>query len=613
MDLGRSAVKGVLVTSASDGIEILDADVVPLSGSPPKSGGEPSRDTRLWKAIQEFDNRHQIHKNPIAISIPAQNTLIREIQIALVGKRNVDELVEYEAANAIPFVLDEVFWDYHLFDETSDPTTRNGLLFAVKKNPIRTYIQAFSQIGADRIVEITMAPISGLNFLQYQMNDDSCRMLLDVGAENTNIGVTDGERFWMRNIMMGGNHITRMLRDTFDIPFGKAEEAKKNITRSKIAGQLVKAIKPGLHQLVAKIKTNLEYLDRTDLDLSCERIYAVGGSTRLAGMKGQLRQSLGQDLSNIRSLKNIFVSSKADSKFIKNNLDRLVVAIGTGITGLEESKLDASFLPESAARLARVSGTKRFLAVGSIFFWALLITLYVFAQRHDKTLNEALDTAEKVNQKYSQNVQRLSSAKNTSAVEQEIQWMKDLGEGRTQIPALVTDIATIFERASADGESIFGIAEIDSKRIKTRDSSDGEIILNIRGKMEIPPEAGPKDAYTWLKKRLLRRLQNHRPLARSFGSTQFSKNSKIITADDTQWTKHVHSGDLLTAIHRGETYPIEEVKSDTKLQLKRPVKRKSSQTDYIISRVDVTRWEKETLKFELKAEVPADNITVLAD
>lgn len=613
MDLGRSAVKGVLTSATGDGIEILEADVVPLKGEPPQSGGEPSRDTRLWKAIQEFDDRHRIHKNPIAISIPAQNTLIREIQIALVGKRNVEELVEYEAANAIPFVLDEVFWDYHLFDEGSDPTTRNGLLFAVKKNPIRTYIEAFSQIGADRIVEITMAPIAGLNFLQYQMNGNSCRMLLDVGAENTSLGVTDGERFWMRNVMMGGNHITRMLRDTFDIPFRKAEEAKRNITKSKIAGQLVKAIKPGLHQLVAKIKTNLEYLERQDTDLTCKHVYAVGGSTRLAGMKAQIRQSLGQELSNIQSLKNIFVSPGANSDFIKNNLDRLVVAIGTGIAGLEESKLEASFLPESAARLARVSGTKRFLSAASVMVWALLVLIFFFARGYQKNLEAALESSQDVNQKYSRNMQRLSSAKNTTAVEHEIRWMKDLGEGRTQIPALLSDIIDTFVAASEEGDARFGITKLHCERIRAKNSKDGEVIVNITGKIAIPPEASPKQAYKWLKKRLLRRLRNNPLLARTTGSAEFTDGSPVVTAEDARWTNRVQTNDRLIPVYQEESYAIDKVSSDTKLHLNRKFDGETSQSDYIISRVDVTRWNDEELSFVLKAETPAESISVLAD
>ena len=611
IDLGHSAVKGALIAPVRDGVEILDADIVPLKGTPPKSGGEPSRDPRLWKALREFDRRHTIRKERVALSIPAQNTLVREIQIAMVGKRDVKELVEYEAANAIPFVLDEVFWDYHLFESEADATTREGILFAVKKTAIHTYLQALAEVGADRVVEITLAPLADLSFLQFEMGESGSALLLDIGAENTSVVATDTPRFWMRNLGLGGNRITWLLRDSFELPFDQAEEAKRNIARSKMASDLVEAIKPGLHELVAKIKTNLEYLERQGKDIDFDRIYTVGGGSRLTGMKAQIRQSLGQELEDIRSLQHIFVASNGQVNLIRSNLDRLAVAIGTGIKALEKSPVSASFLPESTARLARASGTKRFMSVLGIFAWLLILPVFFFSSQYQEMLQKAHERSSEVNRMYSQQMQTLNDAKQRGPADRELDWLASIGTGRTQVPALLNEVVRIFEKANERSGAEFGLASFDCNRIPTPDVDEkpGEAIISIRGKVDIPPEASAKDAYERLKERLVSGLRNSPLLARATGETRFTDGEQTLADSDAEWSGLVKSGDQIVAQKDGIWYNVDTVTSDTELQLSQPFGGGNLRSDYTITRVAVAEWNHLTMEFHVRAEVPAEHVS----
>lgn len=610
IDLGRSAVKGVLLAPVKDGVEILDADIVPLSGSPPK-GGEPSRDPRVWNALKEFDRRHNIHKERIAIAIPAQNTLVREIKIAMVGKRNVEELVEYEAANAIPFVLDEVFWDYHLFEKSEDESTREGILFAVKKTAIHTYLQALSEVGADRVMEITLAPLADLNFLQFEMGNSGSALLLDVGAENTSVVATEDSRFWMRNLGLGGNRITWMLRDSFDIPFEQAEEAKQNIARSRMAGDLVEAIKPGLHELVAKIKTNLEYLERQGKGFGFDRIYAVGGGARLAGLKAQIRQSLGQELEDIRSLEHIFVSSEERVKLIRSNLDRLAVAIGTGVKALDKGGVDASFVPESTARLARASGAKRFLLALGVFAWLLIAPLLYFGHQYQDVLQNALEESAQINRLHSRHMQTLNDAKQRNLIQQELQWLQSLGKGRTQVPAVLNEVVRIFEKANEKAGAEFGLINFQTHRRPTPETEGkpGEVLIEIRGRVSVPPEATDAEAYERLKERLVNGLRNSPLFARVQGNAQFTDNEQAVSAQQARWTAFVESGDWIVAHRDGIWYKVDEVASDTKLLLSQPFAGGNLNSEYSVARVDVVEWSHRTLRFYVRAEMPARSIT----
>jgi len=51
-----------------------------------------------------------------------------------------------------------------------------------------------------------------------------CVVALDIGADNSNLVITDGERIiWQRPIPVGGNHFTRALTKEMKLTFAKAE------------------------------------------------------------------------------------------------------------------------------------------------------------------------------------------------------------------------------------------------------------------------------------------------------------------------------------------------------------------------------------------------------
>lgn len=624
IDLGRSALKGVLITPVRDGVEILDADIISLKGDPPEALKEPSRDTRLWDALEEFDKRHRIDKYPVAFAVPAQNALIREIEIALVGKRDVEELVNFEASNAIPFVLDEVLWDYHLFDAKGEEATKRGMIFAVKKTSIHTYLQAFAEADAERIVEITTAPLADLSLLQFETEQQGSALLFDVGAENTCLVSMDGNRFWMRNLGIGGNRITWLLRDEFDIPFDQAEQAKKRIARSEMAEDLVEAIKPGLHELAAELKTTLDYLRRQGEDVSYDRVYAIGGAARLTGLKAQVRQSLKKKLQDIRSLEHIFVSPDIDARIIQKNFDRLAVAIGTGIKALDKTPVKASFVPENVARKTQASTAKRFLFSTGIVLWGIVVIAFLLGVRVKQYLKEAQDHAQNVLATYRENKNALRDATEWEAIEREMDFLPSLSNGRAQTALIFDKVVRVFEEANRHGTVYFQLFSMECYHTKLHNSekapeddkkeeerktkklaSTAETVLSVVGQVHTPPGMENKEAYESLNARLKNHLRNSLLLTRSQGKATFEAGKRLVTGSNTRWSETLKEGDEIMAHEDGIWYSLAKVQSDDKLLLNNEFEGGDIKGEFSAARIGVSEWNHLTGEFTIRAEVPS--------
>ena len=113
------------------------------------------------------------------------------------------------------------------------------------------------------------------------------------------------------------------------------------------------AVRPAVHELVRDLKTNLTYLDRTAETESYESAFLIGGGAVLPGAREQLSSTLRIEMEDLSELRNMTVSPQADVEFVRANIGRLAVAIGTGLGGLGKDVTGVTFVPKGEVRAAR--------------------------------------------------------------------------------------------------------------------------------------------------------------------------------------------------------------------------------------------------------------------
>src|SRR5262249_39771009 len=137
-------------------------------------------------------------------------------------------------------------------------------LFAIKKDTVNRYLQHFKDVGVE-VHLVQMSPLALCNFVSFDLlkkggdepekadeeEDEEaagkkrCVVALDIGTDNSNLVITDGERIiWQRPIPLGGNHFTRALTKDLKLTFAKAEHLKRNATKSPDLKKILTALKP---------------------------------------------------------------------------------------------------------------------------------------------------------------------------------------------------------------------------------------------------------------------------------------------------------------------------------------------------------------------------------
>lgn len=634
IDLGRSAVKGALLELTDEGVQILAAGIVPLEGVPPDPSQDPTRDARLWRALRAFHEKHHLDKVPVCVAIPAQNTFMRELSVASVGRRKLDEMVRYEASNEIPFVLDEVVWDYALFPEKPDEATRKGLLMAVKKNAILTYVQVLAQLGMGPLVLITLSPLALLNFLRLELGEDARVLALDIGGENTNLLALDAGRFWIRNMLGGGNRVTALLQEEFHIEFDQAQKAKENIAQARYAKQILSASLPAVHELMRDLKTNLTYLDRVTPVSGFGATYAFGGGAKLPGLKKQLSATLRQEMQEITELQHVVVAAGADVAFVRSNLDRLAVAIGAALGGLGKGAVTVSFVPKEESASARISRAKRLAFAAGIAVWAVMLTLYFFALKVHNGVQVPLADYRKLASIAGAKERDLAQALDRKAQEVGLQSLLSAARAKGQAAAIVDGVVVAFAAANRTSPFRFQIYAFSCRQAPTVGTSpvvapapaalaapgavpatqpvpqpaashnDDWFVGSLRGRILLPRGATASAAYRRFLDDLLTNLRVSPALAKATGEATFHKDQGTVTSENANWEDVVQRGDQIATLPDRKVYTIAAVTSPTELLLGPPFPGGDFTGKYTIARVLPTGFNEDILEFTVRFEVP---------
>ena len=349
IDIGNRALKAVkLVRDGNDQLKIDDFDVIEHEQILSQSGD--NREGLIQVALSHFSQRHPTRGGAVGIGVSGQASFARFIKLPPVAPNKIPEIVRFEAIQQIPFPLEDVEWSYQLFSTPDSPDVEVGI-FAMRKELVNQNIKAFTDVGVD-VQVVQMNPLAVYNALQHDGRLKGTTMVIDLGAENTDLIISEGEGIWMRSIPIGGNNFTESLVKAFKLKFNKAEELKRNAATSKYGRQILQAMRPIFADLVAEIQRSIGFYSSTHRDSRISRVLALGGTFRLPGLQKYLQQNLQLDVQRVDRLGlEVPQDAKFAPAFNDNSLSAIsayglaLQAIGTG-----QTKITSSLLPEKIQR-----------------------------------------------------------------------------------------------------------------------------------------------------------------------------------------------------------------------------------------------------------------------
>jgi type IV pilus assembly protein PilM len=258
-----------------------------------------------------------------------------------------------------------VQWDYQLMSDPDEPEKRVGI-FAIKNEVVSAEIEHFEreELG---VSYVQMVPMALYNYLLYDRpdlagSDKRAAVIVNVGADSTDLVVCTASGVWQRCIMMGGNAFTQAIAETFKLSFEKAEKLKRTAPVSKYARQIFQAMRPVFTDWAGEVQRSLGFYSSSNPDVKLARVVGMGGGTRLRGLLKYLQQSLQIPVEKPDAFKRLAIAQGLSSAKFHENVADFGVVYGLGLQGLGMARIESNLLPTSVARsMAWASKTKYFI------------------------------------------------------------------------------------------------------------------------------------------------------------------------------------------------------------------------------------------------------------
>jgi type IV pilus assembly protein PilM len=364
IDVGQCALKALKLQWRDGKLRALGFDVIEHA----KILSQPDADEQalIRSALAKFLSRNSIKGSTLVIGVPGQASFTRFIKLPPVEMKKIPEIVRYEARQQIPFNLEDVVWDYQTISPPSaGPREVEVGIFAMKRDIVADYVSDFLAMKIEPDI-VQMAPVALYNFLKHDRKElTGATVLIDVGAENTNLVISDGDRVWIRNIPLGGNNFTAALAKEFKLPFSKAENLKRHAAESKHARQVFQAMRPVFGDLLTEIQRSIGYYTSLHRDSRVENVVAMGNAFRLAGLAKFVSQNLGVEVLKVEGFPSLGDGEALAAPLFRENVLSFGVPFGLAVQGCGLATISTSLLPPEILT-AKVMRRKRpfFVAAG---------------------------------------------------------------------------------------------------------------------------------------------------------------------------------------------------------------------------------------------------------
>ena len=336
LDIGSSGVKLVQLKERKGGYALQAFGVAPL---PPEVivDGALMNSAAIVSAIQELVAAQKVKTKEVAIGVRGHSVIIKKISLPRMTQEKLDESIQWEAEQYIPFDVKDVNIDTQILTPDGDAAGQmDVLLVAAKKDMINDYTSVCAEAGLTAtVVDVDAFAVQNAYEANYELGTDTV-VLINVGAAVANINIlAKGNTTFTRDITMGGNAFTEEIQKQLNISYDEAEALKvggQGETDAVVPQEVERVIQGVAEQMAGEIQRSLDFYAATAADSRIARIYLSGGTARIPALFKVIEARAGVPVEILNPFKNIEVDNRRfDPAVILGAAPSVAVGVGLAL------------------------------------------------------------------------------------------------------------------------------------------------------------------------------------------------------------------------------------------------------------------------------------------
>ncbi len=386
INLGSQRVSGAIFGKTPGGDLVLKRyEIVDMDGDP---SVDVSRLPQLKVALSELVAKLKVRGQKTWCAVPGHPVFSRFVKLPPVQGDKLAQIVEFEARQNVPWQLDEVSWDYEVVTK-SDLGEIEVVLAAMKREPLNEMYEETTSCGI-KVAGVDVGPLALYNAFRYSYPDvDEPALVVDLGARSTNLVFVDGERFFTRNLLVGGAAVTNAIAKEFGVPFAEAERQKCSQGFVALGGAvedhpdegvnaMSKVMRNSMTRLHAEIMRTITFYRSQQGGSAPKRVFLAGGGSGAGYIAEFFSEKLKLPVEIFNGLRGVQPDRGVNAEAAQVDAPALGELVGLALRGMGSCPCEIELIPDPlmAARDASrrapaliLAACCIFAALGASIFW----------------------------------------------------------------------------------------------------------------------------------------------------------------------------------------------------------------------------------------------------
>lgn len=292
LDIGSSGIRLVQLRRAGTHPALAAYGNLDAPGNITNSDAKIDED-KVIELVKQLVRENHISAKSVVAGLPSAKVFTTVITTPKLDNTQLAKAIRFQAEQYIPMALDQVRLDWAVLNPTPDGKNLEVLLVAAPNSLVERYVRILE--GAD-LVPLSLEPnaIATARALAPQTN--LAVAILDMGSLDSDITIVlNGAPRLVRSVAVGGTTLVRSVGQNLGLDPAQADQFtyKFGLTQSKLEGQVYKALKPTLDNMVSEIMKSVQFFTGKYPDNKLEKLMVTGATTALPELGPYLANATG--------------------------------------------------------------------------------------------------------------------------------------------------------------------------------------------------------------------------------------------------------------------------------------------------------------------------------
>ncbi|GAC1572737.1 MAG: type IV pilus assembly protein PilM [Polyangiales bacterium] len=334
VDIGSSAIKVCQLKESRKGLVLVKLGYEPL---PPQTivDGHIMNSSAVVEALGKVFRDANVKQRDVALGVSGQSVIIRKISVPLMTSAELEEQIQWEAEQHIPFDIKDVQIDYEVLRKRPEAGQMDLLLVAAKRDEINDYAELAREAKLKPLcVDIDAFCLQNIFEQTYGLSADTTVALLNIGASLTSLNIVSrGISAFTRDIANGGGSFTDEIQKQLSVSREQADAYKMGGTGTEpVPAQVQAVVAQVADGLAGEIQRSLDFFLATSGETEISRIYLAGGGASLPSLAAAIERRARVPVERFNPLSKVTTEGKdVDLDFATAHGEQIAVALGLAL------------------------------------------------------------------------------------------------------------------------------------------------------------------------------------------------------------------------------------------------------------------------------------------